>query len=262
MEPELTLRQLRQEIGVGTGSWHQNSAIGAFFSIINISHNSLLTMSLLLSYIHRTDTYPNFFPWRWECDINQSVRITFVTSTLSPAPPPNLTAPSHSNPACAEGEQQPLDQRSHRGSVRWVKRVTKTEAVRWSPAWTPTWTMWALWSCQFLLIIMQHIHRSGSWLTVHCLCICWGVIKMAVATDEQHNKSETAVVPSLRCSHFKVKCVETHLSTEAQIQRARNCYLDSRRWPGLRGIMSLFVLILFRVFLHQLAAGFSPLKIF
>lgn len=78
---------------------------------------------------------------------------------------------------------------------------------------------------------------------------------MAVATDEQHNKSETAVVPSLRCSHFKVKCVETHLSIEAQIQRAGNCYLDSRRWLGLRGIMSLFVLILFRVFLHQLAAA-------
>lgn len=41
---------------------------------------------------------------------------------------------------------------------------------------------------------------------------------MAVATDEQDNMSETAVAPSLCCSHFKVKCVETHLTNEAKFE--------------------------------------------
>lgn len=46
-----------------------------------------------------------------------------------------------------------------------------------------------------------------------------GVIKTAMATDEQDNISETAVAPSLRCSHFKVKCVETHLTNEANFEK-------------------------------------------
>lgn len=41
---------------------------------------------------------------------------------------------------------------------------------------------------------------------------------MAVATDEQDDVSETAVAPSLCCSHFKVKCVETHLINEASFE--------------------------------------------
>lgn len=38
---------------------------------------------------------------------------------------------------------------------------------------------------------------------------------MAAATAEQDNVSAPAVAPSPRCSHFKVKCVETHLTNEA-----------------------------------------------
>lgn len=38
---------------------------------------------------------------------------------------------------------------------------------------------------------------------------------MAVATVEQDNMSATVVAPSLCSSHFKVKCVETHLTNEA-----------------------------------------------
>lgn len=55
---------------------------------------------------------------------------------------------------------------------------------------------------------------------------------MAVAADEQHNKS--AVAPSLCCSHFKVKCAETHVTTEARILSQTCDYLDSRRPTGLR----------------------------
>lgn len=36
----------------------------------------------------------SFIPWRWECDINQSVPTTPVTPTVSAAPPPILAAPS------------------------------------------------------------------------------------------------------------------------------------------------------------------------
>lgn len=41
---------------------------------------------------------------------------------------------------------------------------------------------------------------------------------MAVATDEQDDMSETAVATSLCCSHLKVKCVETHLTNEADFE--------------------------------------------
>lgn len=42
---------------------------------------------------------------------------------------------------------------------------------------------------------------------------------MAVATAEQDNMSAAAAVaPSLCCSHFKVKCVETHLTNEANFE--------------------------------------------
>lgn len=45
---QLTLRQLRQEMGVGVGSWRPNSAIWGFC----ISHNPLCTHPLLLSHTH------------------------------------------------------------------------------------------------------------------------------------------------------------------------------------------------------------------
>lgn len=41
---------------------------------------------------------------------------------------------------------------------------------------------------------------------------------MAVATVEQDNMSGTAGTLSLRCSHFKVQCVETHLTNEANFE--------------------------------------------
>ncbi len=41
---------------------------------------------------------------------------------------------------------------------------------------------------------------------------------MAVATDEQDNMFGTAVAPSICYSHFKVKCVETHLTNEAHLE--------------------------------------------
>lgn len=41
---------------------------------------------------------------------------------------------------------------------------------------------------------------------------------MAVVTDGQDNMSETAVAPSLCCAHFKGKCVETHLTNEANFE--------------------------------------------
>lgn len=53
---QLTLRQLRQEMGVGVGSWRPNSAIWGFC----ISHNPLLTHPLLLSHTYtRMHTRPN-----------------------------------------------------------------------------------------------------------------------------------------------------------------------------------------------------------
>lgn len=42
--------------------------------------------------------------------------------------------------------------------------------------------------------------------------------KTPLATDEQDNMSETAVAASHRCSHFKVKCVESHLTNEANFE--------------------------------------------
>lgn len=79
----------------------------------------------------------SFIPWRWECDINQSVPTTPVTSTVSPAPPPILAAPSCSYPVCVTVERQPhqntlqwaLDQHSQRGSERKVKWAEEREAA-------------------------------------------------------------------------------------------------------------------------------------
>ena len=41
---------------------------------------------------------------------------------------------------------------------------------------------------------------------------------MTVATDVQDNMSVTVVAPALCCSHFKVECVETHLTNEANFE--------------------------------------------
>jgi len=48
--------------------------------------------------------------------------------------------------------------------------------------------------------------------------VCVEVMKMTVATDVQDNMSVTVVAPALCCSHFKVECVETHLTNEANFE--------------------------------------------
>lgn len=54
--------------------------------------------------------------------------------------------------------------------------------------------------------------------------------------------TETAVAASHRCSHFKVKCVETHLANEADSEAKKCDYLANRKPAGLRG-MPLLVLL-------------------
>lgn len=87
------------------------------------------------THIQTHHTSRSFIPWRWECDINQSVPITPVTPTVPPAPPPNprsafLLLPSlHRSGEAAVPPQWALVLHSQGGSERRVKWVAEREAA-------------------------------------------------------------------------------------------------------------------------------------
>lgn len=202
----------------GRGIQTQQSQDFSFFFLI--SHNPLLPTAApavkhTYTYISIPTTLPRSFShWRWECDINQSVPITPVTPTVSP--PSVFTAPSRSFPVRATAKRWPAPV-ARPSAGREGQRDGLTESVRekkrwWSPAWTQQCTL------KNSNVIDCHSQHSKRWLP----CICRRVTLMAETTNEHHNKSETAVVPSLRCFHFQVKCVGTHLTTEVHILRQKS----------------------------------------
>lgn len=93
----------------------------------------------------------SFIPWRWECDINQSVPTTPVTPTVSAAPPPILAAPSpRSFPVCATVERQPHQKQRWTSTRKEGQREGLSEPRRerrqtWSPARTPVLTDMGIW---------------------------------------------------------------------------------------------------------------------
>lgn len=136
---QLMLRQLRQEMGVGVGSWRPNSAIGGFFFIF-LFPTIPYSPSCSFCQTH-THTYPNppCFPvlyppevrvWYQPICSNRPRNPNSLTST-TPDPRgayPLLSNVSHSGAAATLQHWAP-DQHSHRGSDRRVKWVSEWEAA-------------------------------------------------------------------------------------------------------------------------------------
>lgn len=217
----LTLRQLRQEMGVDVGSRRPNSAIGGF-CIFPQSFTRPPALAVTHTHTHML-TRPS--PPRLAVFYPLEVRVWYQPICSNHPRNPNGLAQRHPRssqllPAPIQCAPQRSDshtktrrgERSQRGSDRRVKWAEEREAADIESCSDARLTDTGILKNLPLITVRS----SGRWLS--CVRVCSEVIRMAVAGDGQDNMSGTAVAPSLRCSHFKVKCVETHLTNEAHFQ--------------------------------------------